>query len=138
MGSWAGQLGSVLGHAGPVKTGSGLQLGRRAWTYERLRISALERGIGEPRAGGVIPGRTGAALALDLPSGVAFGCALEEAAHVAKEAFRSRLKPNPWFGSTTPSSCGVPGSFLGSLHILPLLPGLESKTELGPGTHSSP
>lgn len=104
MGSWAGQLWSVLGHAGPLKTGPGLQLGRRAWACERLRIPALEGGVGEPRAGGVIPGRTGAALALELPSGVAFGCALEEAAHLAKEAFSSRLKPNPWFGSTTPSS----------------------------------
>lgn len=53
-------------------------------------------------SGGV--GEDGAVLASELLSRVVVGCCQEEAAHLAKEGFVSRLKPNPCIVSTAPSA----------------------------------
>lgn len=80
--------------AGLLEAGPGLPRGPGAGPVSQ--VLALEGGVGEPRADGV-------ALASELPSGVVVGCFQEEAAHLSKEAFGSRLKLDPCIGWTTPT-----------------------------------
>lgn len=103
----SGQLGFTWGQVGPQDAGPGLHLEPRPPQCERRRAGLSGEETGSVELAGLLRGgggEDGAVLASELLSRVVVGCCQEEAAHLAKEGFVSRLKPNPCIVSTAPSA----------------------------------